>query len=161
MPDVTEIPLPGIGVRHEFTTGSGVPVGVLTHRGGRRELVIYDPGDRDATQVAVRLTADDSRTLAELLGATSISERAAATTRIEGLAIDWLTVADEKVGRDGKAIAELAIRTRTGVSIIAIIRGETAIPAPEPSVLLLPGDTAVVTGTVDGMEAARRLLTAG
>ena len=161
MPDVTEIPLPGIGVRHEFSTASGVPIGVLTHRGGRRELMVYDAGDRDTARVAVRLTADDSRTLAELLGATSVSERATATAHIEGLAIDWLTVAEAKVGAEGKAIADLQIRTRTGVSIIAILRDETPIPAPEPSVLLLPGDTAVVTGTVQGMEAARRLLTVG
>jgi TrkA domain protein len=77
------------------------------------------------------------------------------------LAIDWLTVAAEKVGGDGTAIADLAIRTRTGVSIIAIIRDDTPIPAPEPTVRLLPGDTAVVTGTADGMTAARQLLTSG
>ncbi|HVF33424.1 MAG TPA: TrkA C-terminal domain-containing protein [Acidimicrobiales bacterium] len=159
MPDVTEIPLPGIGVRHEFRTASGVPIGVLTHRGGRRELVVYDAGDLDTARVAVRLTADDSRTLAELLGASSVSERAAATASIEGLSIDWLTVAAERVGPEGKAIAELEIRSRTGVSIIAILRDETPIPAPEPSVVLLPGDTAVVTGTAQGMDAARRLLT--
>lgn len=160
MPDVTEVPLPGIGVRHEFSTEHGVPIGVLTHRGGRRELLVYDASDPDTCRAAVRLSPDDSRTLAELLGATSVSERAAATAHIEGLSIDWLPVAEEKVGADGTAIADLAIRTRTGVSIIAIIRDDTPIPAPEPTVLLCPGDTAVVTGTAAGMEAARALLTA-
>ena len=159
MPDVTEVPLPGIGVRHEFATEGGVPVGVLTHRGGRRELLIYDPADHDTCLASIRLSPDDSRTLAELLGASTVSERATATAHIEGLAIDWLTVAEEKVGPEGTAIADLAIRTRTGVSIIAIIRDDAPIPAPEPSALLLPGDTAVVTGTAHGMTAARRLLT--
>ena len=158
---VTEIPLPGIGVRHEFATSGGVPVGVLTHRGGRRELLVYDTDDRDTARVSVRLDADDARTLAELLGATTVSERATATANIEGLAIDWLTVAEARVGRDGTPIADLAIRTRTGVSIIAILRDGDPIPAPEPTVRLLPGDTAVVTGTAEGMAAARRLLTAG
>lgn len=161
MPDVTEIPLPGIGVRHEFSTDSGVPIGVLTHRGGRRELLVYDVHDPDTCRASVRLTADDSRTLAELLGAATVSERATATAHIEGLAIDWLEVAPEKVGPEGQAIADLAIRTRTGVSIIAIIRDDVPIPAPEPTVVLLPGDTAVVTGTAEGMTAARRLLTTG
>lgn len=160
MPDVTEVPLPGIGVRHEFSTEHGVPIGVLTHRGGRRELLVYDASDPDTCRAAVRLSPDDSRTLAELLGATSVSERAAATAHIEGLSIDWLPVAEEKVGAGGTAIADLAIRTRTGVSIIAIIRDDNPIPAPEPTVLLRPGDTAVVTGTAAGMEAARALLTA-
>lgn len=159
MPDVTEVPLPGIGVRHEFQTEHGVPLGVLTHRGGRRELLVYDATDPDTCRAAVRLSSDDSRTLAELLGATSVSERAVGTAHIEGLAIDWLPVAEEKVGRDGTAIADLAIRTRTGVSIIAIIRDDTPIPAPDPTVLLCPGDMAVVTGTAAGMDAARDLLT--
>ena len=159
MPDVTEVPLPGIGVRHEFRTDHGVPLGVLTHRGGRRELLVYDASDPDTCRASVRLSPDDSRTLAELLGATSVSERAVGTAHIEGLAIDWLPVAEEKVGPQGTAIADLAIRTRTGVSIIAIIRDDTPIPAPEPTVLLCPGDTAVVTGTPAGMDAARALLT--
>ena len=159
MPDVTEIPLPGIGVRHEFSTEGGVPIGVLTHRGGRRELLVYDPTDTDTCRASVRLSPDDSRTLAELLGAATVSERATATAHIEGLAIDWLEVAAEKVGAEGKAIADLAIRTRTGVSIIAIIRDDNPIPAPEPTVVLRPGDTAVVTGTAEGMTAARQLLT--
>jgi TrkA domain protein len=160
MGDVTEVPLPGIGVRHEFSTASGVPLAVLTHRGGRRELLVYDRDDPDRAARSVRLDPDDARTLAELLGATSVSERAAATADIEGLAIDWLLVAAAKVGADGTTIADLAIRSRTGASIIAVLRDETPIPAPEPTALLLPGDTAVVTGTVEGMAAARRLLTA-
>lgn len=159
MPDVTEVPLPGIGVRHEFATDGGVPIGVLTHRGGRRELLIYDPSDHDTCRASVRLSPDDSRTLAELLGAATVSERATATAHIEGLAIDWLTISAEKVGPEGTAIADLAIRTRTGVSIIALIRDDTPIPAPEPTARLLPGDTAVVTGTAAGMAAARQLLT--
>ena len=36
MPEVRETLLPGVGVRHEFTTASGERVAVLTHRGGRR-----------------------------------------------------------------------------------------------------------------------------
>ena len=50
MRDVTETPLPGVGVRFEFTSGAGERVGVLVHRGGRRELMVYDAADRQPPQ---------------------------------------------------------------------------------------------------------------
>ena len=40
MADVTETPLPGVGVRYEFTTEADERVGVIVHRGGRREVVV-------------------------------------------------------------------------------------------------------------------------
>ena len=159
MAEVTEVALPGIGVRHEFDTTEGVRVGVLTHRGGRRELLVYDSDDVDAVRAVVRLNPDETRTLAELLGASSVSEKAAAMERIEGLAIDWVRVDAARV-EGGKAIAELQMRTRTGVSIIAILRGDVPVPAPGPEEILQAGDTVVVTGTPEGIDKARALLTA-
>ena len=158
MAEVHEVLLPGLGVRHEFDTAEGTRVGVLTHRGGRRELLVYDVDDPDACRVVLTLGPEDTRTLGELLGVAQVSERVAAMERIEGLAIDWLPVDSSHVGEEGTAIAELAMRTRTGVSIVAILRGDTPIPAPEPTEVLRPGDTAVVTGTPEGIERARALL---
>lgn len=69
MTEVTETQLPGVGVRHEFTTVAGERVVVLSHRTGRRELAVYDRVDPDACTTALHLSPDDTRTLAELLGA--------------------------------------------------------------------------------------------
>ena len=44
--DVEEIALPGIGLRYDFATRSGQRVGVVCHRNGRRDLVIYDLDDK-------------------------------------------------------------------------------------------------------------------
>ena len=91
MHDVREVRLPGVGVRHEFTTAGGVRVGVLSHHTGRREVLVYDRQDPDASTTVLHLAPDDCRTLAELLGATQVSEAVAAVQqRIEGLAIDWV-----------------------------------------------------------------------
>lgn len=161
MADVTEVRLPGVGVRHEFETEDRRRVGVLTHRGGRRELLVYSESDPDSCESALTLGVDESRTLAELLGGSSVSEEAAAMTRIEGLAIDWIEVPDERSAA-GRSIADLAMRTATGVSIIAILRGgdtPRTIPAPEPAEVLEGSDTIVVAGTPDGIERARALLT--
>jgi len=34
--DITETALPGVGLRHDFTTRAGRQLGVVTHRTGRR-----------------------------------------------------------------------------------------------------------------------------
>ena len=47
---------------------------------------------------------------------------------------------------------------RTGVSIVAVLRGQTAFPAPEPSFSVQAGDTAVVVGTPAGVRTLARLL---
>ena len=74
--DIQETNLPGVGLRHDFTTRAGRQLGVVTHRTGRRDLLVYDRDDPDACSTLLRLDPDDTRTLAELLGASSVSERA-------------------------------------------------------------------------------------
>jgi len=158
MAEVTEIRLPGVGVRHEFTTSSGERLGVLSHRSGRRELVVYHRDDPDAATTILHLSQDDTRTLAELLGASQVSEALMAVQQdVEGLAIDWITLPDHSRVA-GATIAEGQFRTRTGASIVAVIRGETTVPAPGPEHRLEAGDVAVAVGTAEGLVQLRDLL---
>ena len=69
MAEVTETQLPGVGVRYEFKTGDKDHVGVVHHHSGRREIVVYDRKDPDVARSVLELSADDSRTLSDLLGA--------------------------------------------------------------------------------------------
>lgn len=158
MPEVSETPLPGVGVRHEFVTADGERVAVVTHRTGRRELAVYDREDQDACSTVLHLSADDTRTLGELLGASAVSEAVAGVQqRLEGLAIDWITV---PAGSHfvGATIAEGAFRTRTGASIVAAIRGGTTVPAPGPEHSFQAGDVVVAVGTTEGLAQLRDLL---
>lgn len=150
MREVSETHLPGVGVRHDFVTSSGERVGVLVHRTGRRELLLYDRRDPDACQAVVHLDGDDTRTLAELLGGSQVSEAVASIQRVEGIAIDWVTVpaASRYVG---VALRDAEFRTSTGVSIVAVARGETTLAAPGPDFTLQAGDVAVVVGTPEGI----------
>lgn len=156
MSEVREILLPGVGVRHEFTTSSGERVAVLTHRNGRRELAIYDRADPDACTTVLHLSPDDTRTLAELFGASQISEALVAVQQqVEGLAIDWPTVGPRFTGA---TIADGRFRTVTGASIVAVVRGATTIPAPGPDTALEAGDVVVAVGTPEGLSQLRTLL---
>ena len=157
MPDVSEIRLPGVGVRHDFTTGDGERVGVLSHRSGRREIVVYDRDDPDRCSMVLHLSPSDATTLAELLGAPHVSEAIASVQRIEGLAIDWITV-PEASPFVGASIGEGRFRSRTGASIVAVVRGDTTIPGPGPDHRFQAGDVAVAVGTADGLGQLRELL---
>ena len=155
MADITEIQLPGVGVRYEFTSTDGDNVGVVCHHGGRREVVVYTSDDPDRAQSVLSLAADDSRTLSELLGASQVSEAMSAMEqRIEGLALDWIEVTAVS-SLAGRTLADGELRSRTGASIVAVIRGETTEPAPGPDFVLEAGDVAVAVGSPDSLEQLR------
>ena len=157
MPDIQETLLPGVGVRHDFTTAKGERVAVLTHRSGRRELAVYDAKDPDDCRAVLHLSADDTVALAEALGTSQVSEAVVQAQRLEGLAIDWITV-EASATVVGRTIADGELRTRTGASIVAILRGDATVPAPEPTVAFEAGDVVVAVGTPDGVQRLRDLL---
>lgn len=152
MSDIREVKLPGVGIRYEFDTEDGKHMGVLAHRSGRRELFIGSSGDPDEFKRLVGLSRTDARTLADLLGVSRVAEQLAdLQQRIEGLVIDWLPVRDD-AAYVGRTIGDAQIRSRTGVSVVAVVRGEDAIPAPGPEVAMRAGDYLVVVGTGRGIE---------
>lgn len=157
MTEVTETQLPGVGVRHAFTTASGEGVAVLSHRTGRREIAVYDRSDPDACSTVLHLSADDTRTLAELLGGSPVSEAVSGLQHLQGLAIDWIRI---RAGAPAGTIGERRIRSLTGTSVVAIVRGDDTVPAPGPEARLEVGDVVVAVGTPDGLRQARRILEA-
>lgn len=152
MAEVEETKLPGLGIRYEFLTARGSRVGVIHHRTGRRELLLYDQGDPDTVRNVVALDPDDCRTLAELLGGSRVAEQLEHLQQVEGLAIDWLPIASNSPFA-GATIGDTEARRRTGVSIVAVLRGDEASPAPGPDHKLEAGDTLLVVGTPRGIEA--------
>jgi TrkA domain protein len=161
MTEVRETQLPGVGVKHDFTTTDGRDVGVLVHRDGRRDIVVYDADDPDSCAMQVTLAAGDTRTLAELLGTSQVNTAVQAVQHeIEGLAIEWLTL-EPSSASSGRTIGDGEFRTRTGVSIVAVIRDDVPFPAPEPTFKLESGDVLVCVGTAEGLDRVRELIAAG
>lgn len=156
--DVTETVLPGVGVRYELDTAAGTRVGILSYRDGRFELVRYRRGDPDAAVPLLVLSAEEAGTVAEILGAPRLVERFADLTReVPGLASARV---DVPVGSrfDGAALGDTQARTRTGASIVAIVRGPEVISSPVPQEVLQGGDALVVVGTGAGIEGVRRIV---
>ncbi len=158
MVEVTETQLPGVGVRYEFTTDDGERVAVIHHHSGRRDLVVYDRDDPDTSRLTLELDEGDARTLTDLLGASRVAEAlGSARQRIEGLSLDWIEVLPSSSLAD-RTIGDGRLRTRTGASIVAVIRADTTEPAPGPEFVLRGGDVAVAVGTDEGLTQVRSLL---
>lgn len=152
MAGVSETKLPGIGVRYDFETSSGRNLGVLVHRTGRRDLLVYSEQDPEACVVTLELDLSDARTLAELLGASRIAEELGAMQQdLQGLAIDWVRI---EPGSEwaGSTLADAAVHSETGVSVVAIIGDDGPVAAPGADDVLAPGAVAVAVGTPEGVE---------
>lgn len=160
MTTVRETQLPGVGVKHDFATEDGREVGVLTHRDGRRDVVVYDAEDPDKCAMQITMSANDTRTLGELLGTSQVNAAVQAVQQdIEGLAIEWITI-DRDSPVAGTTIADTQMRTRTGVSIVAVIRDHVPHPAPGPEFDLIAHDVVVGVGTIEGLARVRDLVAA-
>ncbi|MBC7298309.1 MAG: cation:proton antiporter regulatory subunit [Demequina sp.] len=156
--EIFETPLPGIGVRYEFTSELGDHVGVVIRRDGRRDVALYDRQDPDSCRGTMELTDSDASKLAELLGGTNITARLDSLRHmVEGLAIEWVTM-PESGGLSGRTIGDGHIRTTTAASIVAVIRSDSGIPGPGPEFRLESGDTVLVMGSEDSVSKARTVL---
>jgi K+:H+ antiporter subunit KhtT len=156
--EVNEVLLPGVGLRYEFVNADGVRIGVVARRTGEFELVGYADADPDACVLLFRLTTEEADTLAEILGAPRITERFADLTReVPGLSAGQVAVA---VGSPhaGRPLSHTRARTRTGASIVAIVRGEHVIASPTPAEVLRADDILVVIGTDTGIAGVRAII---
>ncbi|MGI5122291.1 cation:proton antiporter regulatory subunit [Marinactinospora thermotolerans] len=156
--EVTEVLLPGVGIRYEFVTAEGERVGVVAHRDGGAELVVYAPSDPDEPRSLVRLDREECEAVAEILGASRVAERFADLAReIPGLRTGQ-TVVSAASPFAGRPLGQTRARTLTGASVVAIVRGTQVIASPGPEQVLRAGDRLVVIGTDTGIAGVEALL---
>lgn len=156
--DVSETLLPGVGMRYEFVTASGQQIGMIVHRDGRTEILGFRADDPDASRLLLELDDDEAAVLAELLGAPRFSRKLADLTReIPGL--NTATIVLPSTSRFvGETLGGTRLRSRTGVSVVALIRGDEVMPSPATDRILLAGDTLIVIGTKSGITDVRELI---
>ncbi len=74
-----------------------------------------------------------------------------------GIAVDWLPI-DAASPYVGRPLGDTRLRTRTGVSIVAVIRDGKVVPSPAPAFEFTDGDVLVAVGTSEGLSAAGEIL---
>ena len=149
--------LPGIGVCQEISLHDGRRVGIVTRRNGMRDIVVYDD-DGDGAAATVALNDDEADAVAELLGAPQLVMRLAGLQReADDLLTEQLPMPPDSPFA-GRPLGDTQARTRTGASIVAVLRGGTTHPSPGPDFVLEVGDLVVTVGTRDGLDQVGRLL---
>jgi TrkA domain protein len=159
--DVERTSLPGIGLRHVFTTARGRQIGVVSHHTDRRDLVVYDKEDPDACVASVALSGAEANALAELLGTGRVVERLADLHRqVEGLVTEQIPITAGSPFA-GRTLGDTRARTRTGASVVAVVRDGQVIASPGPDFAFRSDDIVVVVGTDEGTAAVARILAGG
>ncbi|MDX1872448.1 cation:proton antiporter regulatory subunit [Mycolicibacterium sp. 120266] len=159
--DVKEVLLPGVGLRFEFDTRTGDRIGVVARRTGDFELVVYPKEDPDQAREVFRLTDEEGEALAQILGAPRIAERFADLTReVPGLDAGQVPIREGSPFVD-RPLGDTRARTRTGASIVAIVRDEEVLASPGPAEPLRAGDVLVVIGTEDGIAGVGSIVVSG
>jgi K+:H+ antiporter subunit KhtT len=156
LPRTRATPLPGIGVRYDLTTGEGHRLSVIADRDGTRSLNAYRGDDPDACVLSLRFTGPEAGALAGAL-LPARPDPAPLHGSDLGLVADRIPLAATSRWT-GRLLGDTRLRTRTGASIVAVLRGANAIPSPAPGFRLAGGDTLVVIGTREGAASAAAIL---
>lgn len=147
--------LPGVGTRYDFTTRGGRRISVVVHQDGRRFVGFYDPEDAedpDSCKSTVPLEPDEASSLATIISPDfSASEGLHARELELDLVTERIPVGTHSPYR-GRPLGHTKARTRTGASIVAVLRRTGAIPSPGPEFRLEAGDTLLVVGTREGVD---------
>jgi TrkA domain protein len=150
---INEQELPGIGRRYEIVAGHGQHVVLIIHHSGRRDLYVMERRS-DQPRCALELTDDEARRIGAILGGAFY--KPSVVEEIEDIvgefAVDWVTLPDDSAAV-GRSIADLQIRRRSGMSVVAIVRGHQTITAPHPDELFQAGDRVVVVGRHQDMRS--------
>jgi TrkA domain protein len=156
--EISETRLPGIGMRHDFLIGAGRRVGVVSHRNGQRDLVVFSKDDPDSCSQVLQMSAAEADALAQFLGSGRIVEKLASLSeQISSLATGKVRIAHGS-RYDGLTLGATKARTRTSSSIVALMRDKEVIPSPGPETPLHGGDTLVVVGTPEGIDQLKDIV---
>jgi TrkA domain protein len=159
--DVKEVLLPGVGLRYEFTSHKGDRIGIIARRSGDFDVVLYAADDPDQARPVFRLTDEEADAVAQILGAPRIAERFTELTReLPGLEAGQVQIQPDSPFVD-RPLGDTRARTRTGASIVAIVRDENVLASPGPAEVLRARDVLIVIGTEEGIAGVEQIVDKG
>lgn len=144
---VYETDIPGVGRKFELELTGDLRVVIIVHHDGRCELYRRDGPDADGEKI-LDLTGDQATKIGSILeGAYFESvDIDALTVPLGDAIIEWVEIGDESE-LAGTSLGESDLRAETGVSIIAVQRGENTVSNPDSEFEIEAGDLLVSIGT--------------
>ena len=157
---IYETDIPGVGRKFEIEVeGDGdARVIVILHHDGRREVFKRPSQDADSEKL-FDLDARTARQLGSILEGTNFETVDVAELEVplgEAIIEWWEVGADSSLA--GLTLGDAHVRRETGVSVIAVQRGEMTIPNPDSTYHIQPDDVLVTLGTREEQAAFEDLL---
>ena len=158
MPTADPVPvrLPGVGTQLDLRDEDGRRITAVRRVDGHSELYRGDRSvlrmDEPATQALGAFLSGHYVLPAELV------ERMSGV--IGGLTFDWVHL-PPGAHAAGRTIGQLKVRQRTGVTIVAVLRGSLPIVAVDADTVLQPGDELVFTSRPQDEDGFRRYVLGG
>ena len=143
---VYETDVPGVGKKFELDVEDGKRAVVLLHHDGRVEVFRRPNPDADSEKV-FDLSQGEANRLGSILEGAYFE--AVPTEELQvplgDAFIEWVDIGEDSPVA-GQTLVESDLRNVTGVSVIAVQRGEETIPNPDPEFTVEVGDILVTLG---------------
>ena len=156
--DVHETQLPGVGTRFTIRFDDGGELVVMIHLRGNQEVYWHPTPDADSQKLC-SLTERQARKLAEIFDGTYVPPITDGELEAvwDDAVVEWVELGAESAAA-GNTLGDLGIRTRTGVSVIAVQRESETVSNPSSDFRLEDGDVVVAVGSADAHERFERFL---
>jgi TrkA domain protein len=151
------INLPGVGTKYELITERGDTLAVFFLKAGNIQIYALPRGSR--APAVVDLSPVEARRVGSVLtGAIMEADRESVEVAFSALSDLRISIHTYIIpgSMAGKGIEELQIRARTGVTIIAVSRGDKNIVNPSPSFTFSKDDAVVAIGESDQLRQFER-----
>lgn len=142
---VFETQLPGVGRRYQVSFPDGGTFSIVIRNDGSRRAFWRDDPDGDSKELFTT-TERDAQKLADIFEGVFFDPVADdLDDALSEARIKWVAIPDDSPVV-GQTIGGVGIRTRTGVSILAVKRGDQTIANPTPQTQLQADDILVAVG---------------
>ncbi len=153
---IEESVLPGVGRKYTIHTRAGDRLIIVVHHSGRREVYCFADGQEEPT-AALELSDEEAREVGAILAGVLFHPEAVGEvkTHLARQTIEWVKIPP------GAPCAGRPLRAcqAPGAHVLAVLReGEALLPNPPPDTRLEPGDTLVVAGPREAVDAFKRSL---
>jgi TrkA domain protein len=151
------INLPGIGTKYELVTDKDDTIAIFFLKNGNIQMYTL-PHDGHTPCVAELTTAEARRLGTIMTGAIMEADKESVEIAFSALSDLRISIHTYVIGKAmaGRCIEDLGIRAKTGVTIIAVSRGDTNIVNPPPSFMFQEGDAVVAIGETDQLKTFER-----
>jgi len=155
---IYETEVPGVGHKFELELDGDERLIVLIHHDGKREVYLR-PGENQDSQKLFSLTGKRARQLGSILEGAHFQpiEMDEIQVPLGEAIIEWVEI-NSQSPVVGQTLRASNIREQTGVSIIAVQRGDETIANPTPDTTIEADDILVTLGSRDEQQAFSALV---